>query len=181
MIVKIVSKKGFWLSLFAYGGSAAIVIVLQQVYGFWLMSIGIAALWWMAWIWLAAFVISSEEFPHDSWKALGNRFPSGKRVTMENAYVFGIGTFCGNKQQIALMVNELRLIIGIWGVVGLRPRSISVPWQELELDGEGIDDSGERFASMSFKCDPEIKMTVPWKKRWSTYFENLPHRLTDDS
>ena len=117
----------------AYVGAIATFVIIQIVYGGWLLPISMALIWWFLFTVIGVVILARRRGPYRLLKALGARYPTQRRITFENADCLGNGSLNGHPFSFALISEKRGLFVRIGGSLFARPRTLLIPWNEIEM------------------------------------------------
>ena len=167
------SAPAFWISVFFYLSSIAVLIVAQAVYGSWLLSIGLAIVWVGFYLVQGSKLLPRLLIPISSWKLLVRHFPPTRRVTETNADCIGVGTLEGCRLDFALVVEKTALTVSICKILFLWPRTITVPWDQIEIRRIGTNSNGGYVAVVSFPSLNGCDMVLPWRRKFAKILDHV--------
>ena len=164
-----------------YTGAIFWGILTHYFLGRWIVTVAVGLLWMGVWIMTVYLVYTYRNAPRQAWKNLAQRFPSKRTVTDSNMQCLGYGEFNGLKVMYALLATKQMLHVRLQHELFLRPKAVSIPWQELRIERVGLNGKEEFVAEVSVPRFWNCKMLLPWQKRFTTdsqAFGNSPERST---
>lgn len=161
----------FWIGATGKLSVFAVLFITQYLYGNWLASIGLAAVWTLFFVIQLSRVLNRLEMPIHIWKILARRFPRGIRVTSVDADMIGEGTLNGCPLVFELIAREGALNIRLGMVAFLWRNTIAVPWNQIRIHQVGTNHDEKYVAVVSFPEFPDCEMVLPWLKRFARFHD----------
>lgn len=110
---------------------------------------------------------------HTLWKLLGRRFPCTRKATEQNADCVGFGTLNGCDLCFALVADKTALTVGIHKALFVRPKTIKIPWDQIEISRVGANYDGAYFAVVSVPSIHGCEMVLPWRRKFAKILDQV--------
>lgn len=161
----------FWLGICWYLSTIVVFAITLNLYGSWLVSIGLAVVWWIFYIVQVTPILTRLKMPINTWKALVQRFPRTVKVNQENADSVGLGTLNDLTLSFALVARNDTLSVRIFMVRFLWRDTITVPWNQIDIQRVGTNPEGDYVAVVSFPEFPDCELVLPWRKKFARFHD----------
>lgn len=175
MTIRIRFAKGpaLWVGVAFYFSLVAVPSTAHAIYGSWVLSIGLTMVWTCLYLVIGSMSMSRLLMPIHLWKLLGCRFPSTQKVTEQNADCLGFGTLNGCDLYFALVADKTALTVGIRKALFVRPKTIKIPWDQIEISRAGTNYDGAYVAVISFPSIDGCEMVLPWRRRFAKILDQV--------
>ena len=175
MTIRIRFAKGpaLWVGVGFYFSLVAVPTIVHAIYGSWVLSIGLTIVWTCLYFVVGSMSMSRLLMPIHLWKLLGRRFPCTRKVTEQNADCFGFGTLNGCDLCFALVADKTALTVGICKALFVRPKTIKIPWDQIEISRVGTNYDGAYVAVISFPSISGCEMVLPWRRKLAKILDQV--------
>ena len=167
------STAGVLISVFFYLSSIAVLAITQAIYGKWLLSIGLGVVWAYSYFVVGSLLLPRVTMPIRLWKLLATRSPRTRKANEKNADCLGMGTLNGCELYFALVVDRTALTIGVCQILFLRPKSITIPWDQIQIDRVGTNYDGKYVAVVSVPSIHGCEMVLPWRRKFAKILDQI--------
>jgi len=171
--IRFVKGPAFWVGLGFYFSLFAIPITLHVVYGSWVLSIGLTIIWVYLYVIIGSMALPRLLMPIHLWRLLAARSQRTRKANEKNADCLGMGTLNGCDLYFALVLDRTALTIGVCKILFLRPKSITIPWDQIQMDQVGTNGDGEYVAVISFPFIHGCQIVLPWRRKFAKTLDEV--------
>ena len=165
--------RALWISTFFYLSSVAILVTVQNIHGNWLLSVGLVAVWIYLYLVIGSMALPRLLMPMRLWKLLASRSPHRRKANEKNADSLGMGTLNGCELYFALIVDKKALTVGVCQTLFLWPKSVTIPWDQIQIDRVGTNYDGKYVAVVSVPSIHGCEMVLPWRRKFAKILDQV--------
>lgn len=171
--IRFVRGPALWVGIGFYVTLVAVPAALHAVYGSWLISIGVGVVWAYSYFIAGCLILPRLTIPIHLWKLLASRSPHTRKANEKNADSLGMGTLNGCDLYLALIVDKAALTVGVCQTLFLWPKSVTIPWDQVQIDRVGTNYDGKYVAVVSVPSIHGCEMVLPWRRKFAKILDQV--------
>ena len=160
-----------WINVSHHLITILVFVITLNLYDSWLLSIGLTAASLILYLLLTVPVMIRLRIPIQVWRILAQRFPCSTEVNPGRVDFDGRGAINDCPVPLAVVAKEDALSVRILMVRFLRPKTITIPWDRMEILREWTNPDGDHVATVSFPKLRNCELVLPWQSEFTKFHE----------